>query len=332
MHLSFFPTLGSSTSLALPPRTDGRLIFQAKFLSREEYDQAQRDGIRIELWANLPSEGSGSEAWGSWLFQKIDPGAPSIIGSTVDSTVLLSDSDEATPLAQEHVLYLQVPVRLQSSTCSTFSFTYRLVYPSGSIHWLGEFGHNGHLSIEPRHSAVSLVDGWGEWENGTCTFKNVSSPLALVGRLNMEYGWSIWAVEQESWPIFCPTIREIPSASCVVLSPLSRLYEVIAPQPLILSASPGTSIHITSTGDILHTSGDASGYVVLRSFNALFDDAFLNDTNHSHTGGSHILSDHRAQSTYAIIASRVPRDAMPVCLTMIPLLASGLPLQAPELP
>lgn len=67
--ISFTPALCQVTTIALPTSLsagkDSHLVrFKASFSSRDEYEQAKRDGVSVEMWTNL--ETVGGPAGGVW--------------------------------------------------------------------------------------------------------------------------------------------------------------------------------------------------------------------------------------------------------------------------
>lgn len=185
MHFHFFPALGETIQVSVPPvrTTSLQLRFEAR-LSSEDYLQLRNVGANLQLWSNI---GAASE-WGQLDFQFFSSESP-----TVNAMSLLGPSDHDD---QSKALSLAVSVPFPTEPLH-YSFTYRLVYPSGEIKWLGSFGHNGSLVIDKKNSYLFKYDGWNvsdtslTWNAQGKLVQN--HPVALV--LNLQN----WIVHSVRW-------------------------------------------------------------------------------------------------------------------------------------
>ena len=71
MHLTFDPAICQLSTLVLPVQAGQYdLRFKATFDSRAAYEQARRDGTRVEMWTELPVAGTAYEGgWRALTFQ-----------------------------------------------------------------------------------------------------------------------------------------------------------------------------------------------------------------------------------------------------------------------
>lgn len=210
MHVTFTPALGEVARLVTtgPFGVDGKtasaqdLVFKATFDSRESYDRAKRDGVRVEMWTDLPVLEQPDWEWAALAFEE-----PAKAGQVQSGRKVLSlVSPEVHPAihGEENALYARLSVRLHEYTPGhQFSFTYRLVYPSGEIRWLGEYGHNGVLVVErgviPAALGVHLNESWNVGSDGKAETQVVGVVEREVGRLSGELNWSTWAIEENRY-------------------------------------------------------------------------------------------------------------------------------------
>ncbi|PSR73170.1 hypothetical protein PHLCEN_2v10982 [Hermanssonia centrifuga] len=185
MTLTFEPALGVRTTLPVPRDGYASFSFKASFSSREAYEQARDEGVRVEMWTNLPV-GTNEDEWHALAFQY-----------TADNKSHVKNASASTLNAEAHdqtdaSVYLNVPLS-DIRVGSTFSFTYRLVHPSGAIQWLGAYGQNGELSIEDFDPRFTLADGWKFGEGDRVEGKPLESAETEVAILNNEMEWTSWA-------------------------------------------------------------------------------------------------------------------------------------------
>lgn len=259
MHLTFTPALNDIARLTTPGSLHGRgqaapaqtLVFKVAFDSRASVEQAKKDGIRVEMWTDLPVEGRSGWEWGALPFQELQDPPAQAVGRDVLS--LLSPEEQADDRADGCALYAKLPVNLHEyAPGHQFSFTYRLVYPSGAVRWLGEYGRNGVLVVEwkpfPAASGVRLGEGWAV--GGDKAERAVSGPGEHeVGKLNRDLRWSTWALGENSGPVFSSSV-ETPPSSAICMFPHARTHGIITPRPLILCATHGSTVHIDPNGTV----------------------------------------------------------------------------------
>lgn len=203
MHLSFEPAICQLAPLVLPIQSgDYDLRFKATFDSRAAYEQARRDGTRVEMWTDLPIAGTAYEGgWRALVFQYEDGELLIDEAAKQDESVLIISSGSKKTekkRAEETSVYLSVRLSSENITPAfpgadvKFSFTYRVVWPSGNVQWLGEYGRNGVFLVRRGETrlhysrVVSCEDGLEVVSSGV-------GPSEEVARLSNEFVWESWA-------------------------------------------------------------------------------------------------------------------------------------------
>jgi len=257
MPIAFTPALPDTLHVAVPVDSPTRnsatavLNFMAT-LDVADYDELQRDGGRIQLWSNIPfgcAIGSPGD-WASCDFEEAMTSGSSVGDSTTE--VFLGDARkgdvESPPDKRDLTLHLCVPT---SNGESRFSFTYRIVYPSGEIRWLGEFGQNGTLVVAQMDAdpVFMLPEGWVPGDGGY-VWKGVGGDgqaLSVVMGLTKPAEYAVWTINGDS-------ARKSPLAFFVPrLGPRS----VYIPPTYVLCASSGAAVLVLSEG-IIAASGIGS--------------------------------------------------------------------------
>ncbi|KAI0670165.1 hypothetical protein C8Q78DRAFT_975880 [Trametes maxima] len=252
MQLTFSPALGEQTVLRAAPAASGRsasqsILFIATFDSRESLQEAQRDGIKVEVWSDVPAGGRLPGEWGAMQFGTLEPG--SVLRPQVTGTFALQDTKEEGGLAEDGSLYVHLKVPLSDRVGARFSFTYRLVYPSGHVQWLGEFGKNGELVVERGLPGVDLREGWNISDDGT--YRTHAFPGdRVLGHLTDPEAWSCWLWKESSIPAFSGTVSGTEGQAMVLL-PQPNLREVNVSRPLVFVASDSATLRITEQGKII---------------------------------------------------------------------------------
>lgn len=197
MDLSFYPALGTSTRLAIPPHSPAahELTFKAVFASPFAHDQARRNRVRVEIWSDLPVPGRAPGEWSALPFQPHSDVRKCTESSSSQTISLLpiGESDSAREEQDAHALYARFSLACPGTEPLRFSYTYRLVYPSGEIKWLGEYGKNGTLIIERKFPGFKPSGKWRARDNGASV---ISGGLgeSEVGSLSADIEWSSWAI------------------------------------------------------------------------------------------------------------------------------------------
>ncbi|KAG5352045.1 hypothetical protein C0989_004037 [Termitomyces sp. Mn162] len=153
MHIVFNPALSEINHVSIddPPTL---LNFTAT-LSVSDYQELKKDGGRVQLWSDIPYERAPAP-YSEWT--PCDFGLNATNLSSLQEISLSLVDHESSPGTAVLSLQLLVPLCDQRR----FSYTYRILYPSGEIRWLGEFGQNGTLVCEYTATEITLglAAGW----------------------------------------------------------------------------------------------------------------------------------------------------------------------------
>ncbi len=151
MAITFDPPLCETITIISPalfPQRQTTPIFFAAQLSAHDYAQLVAAGGCIELWSDIGLSNVSNNPARSWNARKfVDSRRPDEARSGAYTLSLQLPSHVDNP--QAHIIYLPIALPpLGSTETLHFSFTYRIVYSSGEITWLGEFGQNGGLILK----------------------------------------------------------------------------------------------------------------------------------------------------------------------------------------
>ncbi|KAJ3907783.1 hypothetical protein F5879DRAFT_465495 [Lentinula edodes] len=272
MVISFIPAIDEVAHVAIPEwhATDStvELRFSA-VLGDEEFQQFKKNGMKVQVWSNLPLGRRNEGEWGEIDLHEADE--PASVGSSDDSQISLVALEDVKAQA-ENLLFAICSVPFSGSSDDYYSFTYRIVYPSGEIHWLGQFGQNGMVHI----NTASKNDSGIVFEEGlvanTAPFvwntRGRQVEDLLIAQVAHPEDWSVWTVGKDS--LFKGPAT---SASLVLLVPHVRPYAVHCPKTVLLSASSDTSISVNASGKIQAT---GPGSLLLQTFDpAGFAESFL---------------------------------------------------------
>lgn len=197
MSIVFAPKLGDNLQLTVPSIQDTITLRFTAQLSAQLHTQFKLDRVRVQLWSDLPSLAHTSDGnWREFDFQdetKVDD-LPLRINMS------LTASANSLHTTTKHFLVLQVAIPAPSQQVQ-YSFTYRLVYPSGEVKWLGLFGQNGTLVLTQAHDshpALSLLDGWKSTIGNTREYYasgSESTPVEIAKFSPTDY--RVWAFGSE---------------------------------------------------------------------------------------------------------------------------------------
>lgn len=129
-------------------------LFTARLSAYDYENLVVRDGARLQIWTDIPCLGDevgNQQAWREIEF--VDPEALNREMSAYRKVSLQVSNDPERPQRTEksildtHTLYLAIAI--PSARAREFSFTYRVVYPSGRTTWLGFYERNGSVIVHP---------------------------------------------------------------------------------------------------------------------------------------------------------------------------------------
>lgn len=187
MVLTFSPSIRTCTVLPILPNGSGTYRFTASFPNREQYEQARREGTRVEMWTNLPV-GDKINVWHALPFTFAEDAAAE--GAPEDKLIsLLSPTSVA---ARQQLVTVTLDVSLTSIRPGLlYSFTYRIVRPWGAVIWQGAYGQNGDLVFEEKDVRFTLADGC-KIEDNTIVSSATEPGSVVVATLNNAINWACW--------------------------------------------------------------------------------------------------------------------------------------------
>ena len=157
MSILFHPPLANTVRLRAPPcDAPAQLIFTATFPSRQDFDQCRHTGARLELWSNADADdhwvAHPFKEWSSLLSRLTPPALANAIHT------LPLDEDPKGAVLPDNTLF--VSLSAPQSNRAKFEYTFRLVHPSGEVHWLGHAYNNGIVVIDKLDPALLLHPSW----------------------------------------------------------------------------------------------------------------------------------------------------------------------------
>lgn len=200
MVISFSPAIEETVQVALPEWHTTSSTIEVRFsavLGDDELRQFRQEGMKVQLWSNIPA-GRGDGEWGETDFHEVE--------SSLGFSAVGSSSPQVSLVPLDYIE--EKPPGLLSVTCSVpfsgqsqhFFFTYRLVYPSGEIAWLGHFHRNGTLIIDVSNKNVVLEEGWVR-DGSQLIWKTARGNLEGedVAQLVRLEDWSFWSGRKDRY-------------------------------------------------------------------------------------------------------------------------------------
>ena len=197
MDIAFNPPIGESIQLETSLSSETALLHFTAELTAHDHNKLIQDHARIQLWSDLPHNGQSDDGWGALDFtyqtQLEDESSSSHKISLGSTCTILAGEKKVT-------LLLEVVAPLFMSRNPHFSFTYRILYPSGDIQWLGTFGRNGSLSFERSdHDLHNFgLDSWTFDKSRMARIYEIDQPVGtlpvVVARVRDVYNYCVRAV------------------------------------------------------------------------------------------------------------------------------------------
>ncbi|KIM85519.1 hypothetical protein PILCRDRAFT_5807 [Piloderma croceum F 1598] len=282
MVILFSPRRGERVTMGVPSHASTiELHFSATFASLEDERGARLDGVIIELWSDIPMAHGKAGQWGALGFEW-----------PTDHTDDSGDGDRLGVISKctsPTVTVLHLRTRIPISKRNQVQYTYRLIYPSGRIEWLGGYQRDGVLVFERQDPALTRGisfnshAGQGTFFSGQDKRDNVE-----IMRLNQDTDWSIYAIREDGsvYNILSSAsikVLRVFYRSCCILSSRDHAFSsrvslaifvpVIRPESLVilptfsLAVSRGSSISINALGSISIT-GTGKGSLFVQTYDA----------------------------------------------------------------
>ncbi|KAJ7666458.1 hypothetical protein B0H17DRAFT_265530 [Mycena rosella] len=272
--------------------------------SLADYEQIASGRAKLQVWSDIPASGRSSGDWGEADFT-----APAHSNSPSENAFSLLLDKQRDEIGTSLTLDFWVPLFAER-----FSFTYRMVYPTGEIKWLGHYGHNGTLVLDRTDSdPVLLSGGWLMAEDGSSRRDWVNGRAVYdleVAQLSRPADYTAYDVPENSF-------MYPKDATLVVLLP--RLsHPVISPPTLIFGSTPSGSISFTSGGAVTMSGTGSLLFVACESVEEV-ESAVSRVVNHSSSPRVRAVS-----YTHGVAVLASGPDKNPVEVAVIPMASSKL--------
>ncbi|PVG02606.1 hypothetical protein CPB86DRAFT_780017 [Serendipita vermifera] len=211
VYITFEPALSAETTVK-PPVVGATTIdvsFRAR-ISAAEWDHLWRQGALVELWSNIPVRGAPNDDWKATTFER---------RATTVATTTTSKKEDVELFASLCMVAPQVSTK-------TYSYTYRIRYPHGFLHWLGSTTSNGKIK----------VDSQALWTPG------ILAGDVNLGKLHDPARWSVWSLPLDAPPIHTSLDKYRPSRT-ILLVPSDAKHTFDATPTLFIHSKRNT-IHI----------------------------------------------------------------------------------------
>lgn len=270
----FFPPLDSTVVVDIPSnaRAGGvSLLFRARTGSASALAQLKQDGVKVQAWTNAPVDGDHTDGeWGAFDFEEAPAAAPvNNVGKSI-APFSLPPPTENNVVDEPYTLFVTLKLRAlpRYQTEADFLVTYRLLYPSGEVKWLGYHGRDLRCVLKKTDpwlsppasankspgntsrlfSSVSMKESWGCWAIGPQSVKYHPKGTATNGDSAFlvfvpKQGPSTFALHQ---PIILHGANlKLDSSGAVTCdtSTSTRVYTAIASEPELSSAIPDLGLH-----------------------------------------------------------------------------------------
>ncbi|TRM60157.1 hypothetical protein BD626DRAFT_571937 [Schizophyllum amplum] len=239
MRIAFNPALGATTCVAVPSLNGDAHMRLLATLGDNEYAELKKLGAIVQAWSDMPGGGRCAGQWGELDFVEIDA-APAVDENALS---LAPPAEESPAAAPTHTLALPLVVPL-AGRAMEFSFTYRLLYPSGQVRWLGQYGNNGKLVVERSEPAIDLEGAWeGDAENAVLDRSSGADAGLVIARLRKQTDYEVCSIGGRPGAMGSPTLVVLPKASAGSLTRAN---------PLVMSTIPhdASLVHDEASGAI----------------------------------------------------------------------------------
>ncbi|KAF5374911.1 hypothetical protein D9758_000074 [Tetrapyrgos nigripes] len=331
MPISFIPPLGDTTRVHIPPwyttcshASTVQLQFTA-FLDDDEFQQFN-DGMKVQIWSNIPSQERYDGQWGAMDFETKQSDQADFHAVSL-SLGHSSEEDYNVQTKNKHILFLHLSVPF-SNAASISSFTYRLLLPTGEQRWLGLYGQNGILILDktdPDASGLSLEkEGWEstnsdsvpvwQWRAST----DSEGKDLFVAKITRPQDWSIQGIGKEGYLDY-PYVAK--TTSLLFLAPRVHPYSILRPRTFVLRTPPDNALSISSRNaskQVLNIHAPCSGPVFLEAYETV--DSLLEKLDLTHFGTLRHL---QSSSNRHLVMMWSPSDVFPRISVVIPLFSEN---------
>lgn len=211
VDIAFTPALGEAIQVPISDCCDELDTVAVRFaavLGYHEYRQVVDGHLKVQVWSDIASP--DVQGWRAYNFGVVGgrdgsnraTAAPAtstsgakvvrLTGGPSSSGGQSSDQNPLRDGGTTQRLEASIPVSVRNAR--NFSFTYRIVYASGDITWLGTYGHNGYAEVVRENlKGLSLSKGWSEAGRLFTLDGSEGSPVTIAAFENVEE-YDVWAL------------------------------------------------------------------------------------------------------------------------------------------
>ena len=212
VNIAFTPALGDAIQVPISDCCDELDTVAVRFsavLGYQDYRQVVEGHLKVQVWSDIASP--DVQGWRAYDFEvpsgsasqqdKEGPRSSGAVSATgiPDTRVVLRPAGTSSSSGNQRSSHDDGSQRLEASVpvsvrnARNFSFTYRAVYSSGYIEWLGTYGHNGYAEvIRENLKGLNLSKGWSEAGRIFTLDGTNDSPVTIAMFDNVEE-YDIWA-------------------------------------------------------------------------------------------------------------------------------------------
>lgn len=281
VNIAFTPALGDAIQVPISDCCDELDTVAVRFaavLGYQEYRQVVEGHLKVQVWSDIASP--DVQGWRAYDFEvppgsasqqdKEGPGSSGAVSATgiSDNRVVLrpagtsSSSGERRSSHDDGSQRLEASVRVSVRNARNFSFTYRVVYSSGDIEWLGTYGHNGYAEvIRENLKGLNLSKGWSEAGRIFTLDGTNDSPVTIAAFDNVEE-YDIWAFPRG----LSSLDRSSEGEDAELLLAIPRQFGVYTRNPsYVIHASPGAVMHLDTSAEVGSLQAYGSGNIMVHA-------------------------------------------------------------------
>ena len=280
VNIAFTPALGDAIQVPISDCCDELDTVAVRFaavLGHHEYRQAMDGHLKIQLWSDIASP--DVQGWRAYDFKALssrsssqlqdEEGTPlsAIGGGQLIQLAGVSSSSQIGRTAPLNLsdggqrLEASVPVSVRNAR--NFSFTYRIVYSSGHIEWLGTYGHNGYAEVVRESlKGLNLSKGWSEAGRIFTLDGSNTEPVNIAAFEDVE-AYDIWAFPRGLSSVATPSST---SDDAELLLAIPRDFGLYTRNPsYVIHASQGAVMHLAATAGMGSLQAYGSGNIMVHA-------------------------------------------------------------------
>ncbi|KAH6917562.1 hypothetical protein BKA70DRAFT_338621 [Coprinopsis sp. MPI-PUGE-AT-0042] len=276
VDIAFTPALGEAIQVPISDCCDELDTVAVRFaavLGYQEYRQVVDGHFKVQVWSDIASpDVQGWRAHDFELAVGSDGSSATAVPATSTSGTKVvrltggpsssggqSDQRPLRDSGKTQRLEASIPVSVRNAR--NFSFTYRIVYASGDIKWLGTYGHNGYAEVVRENlKGLNLSKGWSEAGRLFTLDGSEGSPVTIAAFENVEE-YDVWA-----FPRGLSSLEPSSASDTEVLLAIPREFGVYTRNPsYVIHASPGAVMHLDTSASLGTLQAYGSGNIMVHA-------------------------------------------------------------------